>query len=81
MVFTCRIGESEFIIGMIDGVYFANMEKESESEWEWWGPALFENGKCEIDSHGVGGNESPILRIDHFVLPKIKNAYFILFYN
>ncbi|KAH9678657.1 hypothetical protein KPL71_025802 [Citrus sinensis] len=39
---------------MIDDIYFANMEQESESKW--WSPPLFGNGKWEIDSHGGGGN-------------------------
>ena len=60
--FTCRIGESEFGIKIIDGVYFANIELE------WWGPPLFGNGR--LIPMGEGGNESPISWIDHFTLPQ-----------
>ena len=66
IAFTCRIEELESRIGMIDDVYFANMEQESELEW--WGPPLFGNGRLIL--MGEGGNESPIPWIDHFALPQ-----------
>ena len=55
-------------IKMIDGVYFANIEQESKSEW--WGPPLFGNEEWKIDFHGGGGNAFFIIGIDHFTLPQ-----------
>ena len=64
---------------MIDSVYFANMEQESESEW--WGPPLFGNGEWEIDSHGEVGMSLPFPRLTILPSPKIENVHFVLFYN
>ena len=64
VAFTSRIQESKSEIIMIDGVYFTKMEQESESES--WDPLLFGNEEWEIDSHGGGGNQSPIPWSSHF---------------
>lgn len=54
--FTSQIQELEFEIEIINGVYFANMGQEPESERR--SPPLFVNGEWEINSLGGGGNKS-----------------------
>ena len=54
---------------MINNVYFTKMEQESGIEIEIVGPPTIlgmGNREWEIDSHGGGGNQSPIPQSFYF---------------